>query len=132
MRTLVKSLLRYDKPLLLNISDPRELNDLRDVALEFPTHRFIILHMAGEYWPMAVALAAKHTNVSLETGGSVVDFDKLAEALAAMGGNRLLFGSGMPFVNPVYALGMIRDSAIPPVEKERILAKNARRTFNLE
>lgn len=132
MRMLVKSLLRYDRPLLLRISDPREINDLHDVAKEFPTQRFIILHMGGEHWPMALSLAAKITNVYLETGGMVADYDRLAEALEMVGGHRLLFGSGMPLINPVYALGMIRDSSIPAMEKDRVLSRNARKVFSLD
>ena len=132
MRALVKSLLRFDRPFMLRISDPREINDLHQVAAEFPTQRFIIQHMADEHWRMALALAAKITNVYLETGGMVADFDKLAEAVDMVGAHRLLFGSGMPLVNPVYALGMIRDSAIPPTEKERILARNAIKVFALD
>lgn len=131
MRTLVKALLRYDRPFLLHISDPREINDLGEVARDFPTQRFIILHMANHYWPMALALASKITNIYLETGGMVADYDKFAEALELVGGHRLLFGSGMPQVSPVYALGMIRDSAIPPIEKDRILSRNAKKVFNL-
>lgn len=132
MRALVKSLLRYDRPFLLHITDPREINDLQDVAREFATQRFIILHMAEEHWPMALALASKITNVYLETGGMVADYDKLAEALEIVGGHRLLFGSGMPLINPAYALGMVRDSAIPPMEKDRILSRNARKIFNID
>ncbi|HEX2951547.1 MAG TPA: amidohydrolase family protein [Armatimonadota bacterium] len=132
MRALVKSLLRYDGPFLLRITDPREINDLQELAKEFPTQRFIILHMGGEHWPMALALASKITNVYLETGGMVADYDKLAEAVELVGGHRLLFGSGMPLINPVYALGMIRDSSISAIEKERILARNARKVFNLD
>lgn len=132
MAALVKSLLRYDRPLLLQISDPREINDLHQVAKEYPTQRFIIVHMANEHWPMAVSLASKITNIYLETGGMVADFDKLAEAMEIIGGHRLLFGSGMPLINPVYALGMVRDSNIPAIEKERILSKNARKVFNLD
>lgn len=132
MRALVKALLRYDRPFLINISDPREINDLQDVAKEFPTQRFIILHMADEHWPMALSLAAKITNVYLEIGGMFSDFDKLAEAVEIVGGHRLLFGSGMPLINPAYALGMVRDSSIPAMEKERILARNAKKVFNLE
>ena len=80
---------------------------------------------------MALALAAKISNVYLETGGMVADYDKLAEAVDMLGAHRLLFGSGMPLVNPVYALGMIRDSAIPALEKDRILARNAMKVFSL-
>ncbi len=132
MRMLVKSLLRYDSPLLLRITDPREINDLQEVAREFPTQRFIILHMADEHWPMAVSLASKIMNVYLEVGGLVADFDKLAEAVQVVGAHRLLFGTGMPLINPAYALGMVRDSAITPMEKERILVRNAQKVFNLE
>lgn len=132
MRALVKSLLRYDRPLLLSITDPREINDLQDVAKEFGTQRFIILHMGDEHWPMALALASKITNVYLETGGMVADYDRLAEALEVVGGHRLLFGSGMPLINPVYALGMVRDSSIPATEKDRILSRNARKVFNID
>ncbi|MHB9026057.1 MAG: amidohydrolase family protein [Armatimonadota bacterium] len=132
MRALVKALLRYDKPLLLQIPDARSINDLQEVAKEFPSQRFVILHMAEENWPMAIALAAKHINVCLETGGAVADYDKLAEAVQYVGGHRIVFGSGMPLVNPAYALGMIRDSSIPALEKDRILSKNAYKVFNLD
>jgi predicted TIM-barrel fold metal-dependent hydrolase len=131
MRTLTKSLLRYDCPLYLRISDPREISDLHELAKEYPTQHFIILHMADEHWPMAVSLAAKIINVYLETGGMVADYDKLAEAVDLMGGYRLLFGAGMPLINPAYALGMIRDSSIPAMEKDRILSKNAKKVFKL-
>jgi predicted TIM-barrel fold metal-dependent hydrolase len=131
MRQLVKALLRYGQPLLLRIEDPREINDLRDLAREFPTQRFIILHMADAHWPMALTLAAEIVNVYLETGGMVADYDKLAEALDVVGGHRLLFGSGMPLINPVYALGMVRDSSIPPTEKDKILSRNAAKVFGL-
>lgn len=131
MRNLVRSLLRFGQPLLLRITDPREINDLRDLAKEYPTQRFIMLHMGGMHWPMALSLASEIVNIYLETGGMVADYDKLAEALDALGGHRLLFGSGMPLVNPVYAMGMIRDSAIPAIEKDRILGKNAVKVFNL-
>lgn len=132
MMTLTKSLLRYGRPLLLQITDPREINDLQDLAKEYPTQRFIILHMANEHWPMALSLAAKIANVYLEIGGMVAEFDKLAEAVEVVGGHRLLFGSGMPLINPVYALGMVRDSSISAVEKDRILSRNAKKVFNLD
>jgi predicted TIM-barrel fold metal-dependent hydrolase len=131
MRTLTKSLLRYDRPLYLRVSDPREINDLQELAKEYPTQSFIILHMADEHWTMAVSLAAKVVNIYLETGGMVADYDKLAEAVDLMGGYRLLFGAGMPLINPAYALGVIRDSSVPAMEKDRILSKNAKKVFKL-
>lgn len=132
MRKLVKALLRYDKPLMLRITDPREINDLHEIAQEFPTQRFIIQHMANQFWPMVVSLVEKSVNILLETGGMVADFDKFAEAVQVVGAHRLLFGTGMPMVNPVYALGMVRDSSISVLEKDRILARNAKKLFVLE
>lgn len=132
MRQLVKALLRYDKPLMLRISDPREINDLHETAKEFPTQKFIIQHMGGPYWPMMLTLAKESVNILLETGGMVADYDKFAEAVQILGAHRLLFGSGIPMVNPVYALGMIRDSTIEVTEKDRILSRNAKKLFMLE
>ncbi|OPZ86244.1 MAG: Amidohydrolase [bacterium ADurb.Bin429] len=131
MRTLTKALLRYDCPLYLRISDPREINDLQELAKEYPTQHFIVLHMADEHWQMAVSLASKTVNIYLETGGIVADYDKLAEAVELMGGYRLLFGAGMPLISPAYALGLIRDSATPAMEKDRILSRNAKKVFKL-
>jgi predicted TIM-barrel fold metal-dependent hydrolase len=132
MVTLTKALLRFGKPLLLRISDPREISDLGDLAKQFPTQQFVILHMGDRHWPMALTLAAKIVNVFLEVGGMVADYDKLAEALQVVGVHRLLFGTGMPLVSPAYALGMVRDSAIGAGEKDRILARNARQLFLTE
>ena len=115
-----------------SINDPREINDLQEMVKDFTTQKFIILQMAGEHWPMAIALAAKIPNVYLETGGMVTDYDKLAEAAQVVAAvHRLLFGSGMPLINPVYALGMVRDSAIPAMDKDRILSRNAKKLFNI-
>jgi predicted TIM-barrel fold metal-dependent hydrolase len=132
MVTLTKALLRYGRPLLLRISDPREINDLGELAKQFPTQQFVILHMGDRHWPIALTLAAKIVNVYLEVGGMVADYDKLAEALQVVGVHRLVFGTGMPLVSPAYALGMVRDSAIGAAEKDRILARNAKSLFPIE
>jgi predicted TIM-barrel fold metal-dependent hydrolase len=132
MVTITKALLRFGRPLALRISDPREINDLGELAKQFPTQQFVILHMAGQHWPIALTLAAKIVNVFLEVGGMVADYDKLAEALQVVGIHRLLFGSGMPLVSPAYALGMVRDSAIGANEKDRILSRNAKQLFLTE
>ena len=80
---------------------------------------------------MTLLVISQLLNVSLETGGMVADYDKIAEAEKLVGSNRLVFGSGMPLISPVYALGMLRDSSIPNLDKERILSKNAKKVFNL-
>jgi predicted TIM-barrel fold metal-dependent hydrolase len=43
----------------------------------------------------------------------------------------MVFGSGMPLISPVYAMGMIRDSSISASDKDRILDKNATKIFGL-
>jgi len=133
MIELVKSLLRYDAPLLIDIGDDvRRINDLQEVALMYPTQRFIILHMGRENWPMAILLAAKSTNIYLEIGGIVADSGKLSEAVNILGPHRLLFGSGMPYVNPSYTLGVVADSNITNMDKEKILFRNAKKIFLIE
>jgi hypothetical protein len=133
MVAIVKSLLRYGAPLVIDIgNDVRRISDLQEVALEFPTQRFIILHMARENWAMAIPLAARATNIHLEIGGIVADNGKLSEAVDTLGPHRIIFGSGMPLVNPAYTLGVVRDSNIANMDKEKILFRNAKKIFGLD
>jgi predicted TIM-barrel fold metal-dependent hydrolase len=131
MRNLVKSLLRYSGPLLLKINEPRQLNDLELLAKEFPSQKFMILHMADDMWQSALSMASQLLNITIEIGGANADNDKIAAGFAAVGANRMVFGSGMPLISPVYAMGIIRDSSISASDKDRILDKNAKKIFGL-
>lgn len=130
-REMLKALLRYDKPLLLHLREGSEPQDLLRLAQDHPTIQFLIASMGGEDWQPVVRMAKEAINVYLDCGGRVADRDKIKYAVDALGPNRILFGTKMPLVSPVFGVGMVRDSQISAGIKDRILYRNAQRLFGI-
>lgn len=128
---LVKALLRYDKPLMVQVRRESDLAHLSSLAKQFPSAPIIIGNMAGVHWQVAARLAHEHTNIILDCGGPVADRDKLAYAVEQAGPNRVLFGTDQPLVHPAFAVGAVRDAAIESAQKDAVLQRNARRVFGL-
>lgn len=129
---IIKSLLRYDKPLLVHATGDRSLRELEALARAYPSCIFILAHMGDEYWPEALRVSKRITNLMLEVGGTLPAADRIKQAVEMLGAHRLLFGTGTPLVHPVFAIGMVRDSGIPANDKDRILYRNALKLFKLQ
>ena len=130
-RELMKRMLRYDKPVLVEARTVQELEALGRVAAEYPTAKFVIADMAGACWQEAVHLAASRTNVIFQCGGAHAERDAVRYAMDQIGPHRVIFGSDAPLAHPVYALGMVRDAALDAGLKDRILQGNASRLFGI-
>jgi predicted TIM-barrel fold metal-dependent hydrolase len=128
---LVKAMLRYDKPLMVQVRAETDLARVDALAQQFPSAHIIIGNMAGPHWQVAASLAGTRTNIVLECGGPVADRDKIADAFAAAGPHRVVFGTDQPLVHPAFAVGAVRDAALDPSQKDAILQRNARRLFGL-
>lgn len=128
---LVKALLRYDKPLLVQVRGEQDLAALDALAAQFPSAAVILGNMAGEHWQAAVRLAHERTNIALECGGRVADRDKIAYAVEQLGAHRIIFGTDQPLVHPAFAIGAVRDAALESSQKDAVLQRNARRLFAL-
>lgn len=128
---LVKAMLRYDKPLLVQVRGEADLAGLDALAAQFPSCRMIIGNMAGPHWQIAARLARARTNLVLECGGPCADRDKIAYAMEQAGPNRVVFGTDQPLVHPVFSIGAVRDAALSPAQKDAILQGNAQRLFGL-
>jgi hypothetical protein len=76
------------------------------------------------------AAAQQAANISLEMSGSL-DRAKVPAAIEALGSHRLLFGSGLPALDPVAALGLLDDGDVRPNDRRRILVDNAEKVFGL-
>jgi predicted TIM-barrel fold metal-dependent hydrolase len=131
-RALIVGLLRYDRPLFLHLRGMSDIDPLQTLAKEYPTCPIVIAEMGREAWRQVVRVAEACTNVHLECGGVWAEQDKIKYAAEAVGGHRIVFGSNLPLVHPVYALGMVRDAGISPRDKDRILHQNARKLFRIE
>ena len=98
------------------------------LASKLPQHRFIMGHMGGTTesgWRAAIRESQGLPNVWLEICGSLLHYDRIAEAVDTLGPARIVFGSDMTLISPAFALGQVLDAAIPQSAKRMILRENA-------
>ena len=102
------------------------------LAKEYPETTFILIHSGGEIGPIVEAIdAAKQSeNIYLETSGSLT-FRTVERIVEALGSERLLFGSDMPFIDPAAQLGKVVYAPISEEAKLDILGRNAKRVFRI-
>jgi predicted TIM-barrel fold metal-dependent hydrolase len=131
-RALIVGLLRYDRPLFLHLRGEEDVEPLRTLAKEYPTCPMVVAEMGRGAWRHVVTVAEACTNVHLECGGVWAEQDKIRYAAEVVGGHRLVFGSNLPLVHPLYSLGMVRDAGVSAKDKDRILHQNARKIFRIE
>lgn len=128
---IMKALLRYDRPLLVHLRGSHDLGPLRELADRFKTAQIIVAEMGGSDWQEVVRIAMQSVNLFLDCGGSRAYADRIRSAAEAIGAHRLLFGSGLPLTSPIFGLGMVRDSELSAVDKDKILSQNAKKLLNL-
>ncbi len=121
---------RYQKPIFLNTPNAACAEVALQLAKSYSMHKFIFLGMGGADWRTGIAAAQQATNIFLETSGAL-DRAKLPAAIETVGSHRILFGSGMPNLDPVAMLGLLEDSNVSKADQRRILNDNAVKLFNL-
>ncbi len=122
---------RYQKPIFLRTPNAACVEVALHLAKTYSMHKFVFLGMGGADWRTAIASAQQSVNIFLETSG-VMDRAKVPAAVEAIGGHRVLFGSGFPHLDAAAALGLLEDSDLSALERRRILHDNAARLFNIE
>ena len=70
-------------------------------------------------------------NISLLTAAAAVERDVVAHAFAVLGDRRVLWASDWGRHHHAAALGMIKDSAISNLQKERFAYRNAKELLGL-
>ena len=122
---------RYQKPIFLNTPNALCVEAALGIAKVYTMHRFIFVGMGGADWRTGIAAAHQSVNIFLETSGPL-DRAKVPAAAEVIGSHRVLFGSGMPQLDPAAALGLLEDSDLSDLDKRRILFDNAAKLFNLD
>ncbi|MBI5831893.1 MAG: amidohydrolase family protein [Armatimonadetes bacterium] len=132
LRAILNAARRYGRPVLVETQSEADVRDTVLLAKEFHALKFVLLGMGGEHWESAIGACEQQLNTILEIGSLDADCDKVADAVAAVGPRRVMFGSHFPTLHPMYVLGMMRDAAIEDRDRERILFRNAVETFELD
>ena len=121
---------RYQKPVFVHTPNAACVAVALQFARTYSTHKFVFLGMGGADWRTGIAAAHQAVNIFLETSG-VMDRAKIAAAVEVVGPHRVMFGSGLPALDPAAALGLIKDASISQTEQRRLLYDNAFRLLNL-
>ena len=104
---------------VLGAPEPRQL-ELHDLV--------VLLRMGGEDWRMASVVAERTLNLYLEVSGSFSP-DKIQFAVERIGSHRIVYGSGLPYVDPAATIGLVQDAEISESDKRNIFENSARRLF---
>ena len=122
---------RYQKPVFLHTPNAACVEVGLHLAKTYNMHKFVFLGMGGADWRTGIAAAHQSVNIHLEMSGAL-DRAKLPAAIEAIGSHRILFGSGLPRLDPVASLGLVEDSGISAADQRRILGDNAVKMFGLD
>lgn len=101
-----------------------------DLARAFPDVDIIIGHIGHAMFADACYVAMKYPNTWIDT--SMNHGGQLRNAVAAVGPDRLLFGSDSPTSHPIACKGLIETLDLPREEKDKILGGNIRRLLGLD
>ena len=104
---------------------------LERLAAGYPDITFIEAHTAATYIPRvaesyAVVMAAR-SNIYLDMCLSRVYYGDLEQWVDAVGANRLLFGTDVPFNDNAHQIGRVTHAAISEADKRAILGGNMMR-----
>ncbi|MDQ3815350.1 MAG: amidohydrolase [Armatimonadota bacterium] len=123
---IVNALRRYSRPLLVTVTSPATLRAVIEAAREFHTLRFIVSPQNDQLMSDVIPAIKETLNLSFLPVAAYAERDVVAQAVATMGERRILWGSDWGRYHPAAAIGMIKDSAITPMQRERIGYRNAR------
>lgn len=121
---------RFQKPIYIHTPNGDCVEVALQLAKSYTMHRFVLLGMGGPDWRSAVGAAHQMTNIMLEISGPP-DLRKIPYALEVLGPQRMVFGSGMPAMDPAALIGLLDDLNLRPGDRKRILSDNADRLFGL-
>ncbi len=124
--TLLNALRRYGKPILLTCSSPATLAASIRVARDFHTLRFLLSPQSEALTSDAPPAMKEILNISLLPSAQWCERDVIAQAVAVLGERRVLWSSDWGRLHPAAAMGMLRDSSVGKLQRERIVMRNAR------
>lgn len=125
---LLNAYRRFVKPVFLHVLDMEALLAANEMAKAFTGMKFVLLSMGGDEWRMASVLAERTLNLVLEVSGSFSP-DKIKFAVEHIGSHRMVYGSGLPYVDPAAIIGLVADADISDLDKRNIFENSARRLF---
>jgi len=106
------------------------------VMSEVPDVILVMAHSGGlppalGDWHRAIDVARRHPNVYLDTASSAADLGFIEAAVAALGAERVIYGSDIPLLDPWTQLAKVTGAEISDEAKALILGGNMARLLRL-
>ena len=117
---------KHSLPVLIHTWSHADVNDLTKLAAEYRSASFIIAHMGGspDVLDHAIETLIAHDNVFGDTALSYAPHRGIEYIVRRAGAEKLLFGSDMPFYDPVFTLARVVCADIHESEIEKIVGGN--------
>jgi predicted TIM-barrel fold metal-dependent hydrolase len=131
MADLVAVLASYGRPLLIHTWGAADVRALGGLARRFLDLPIIVAHAGGDAWREAIEEAKRSPNLYLDFAISNVERGRIERAVAALGAERVVFGSDATLFDPLYMLSCFREADIDPQDRPLIMGGNALRLFGL-
>jgi predicted TIM-barrel fold metal-dependent hydrolase len=82
-------------------------------------------------WHKAIEAARQYPNILLDTSSSQSDMGYLEAIVDAVGAERVIFGTDMPFIDPFFGLAKVSGAKLTAGQKKLILGGNVRRLLDV-
>lgn len=126
---LVEAAAQAGWPVLVHTFSVATALQLRELARRFAGHPFIMAHMGGAQWRAAIPVVAEMANVYLDPCSSYPHAGKIEAAVAAVGPERVLFGSDASLFDPWFVRGVVESANLDAAVRRRIYRDNALAVF---
>lgn len=123
---LMKGLCEHRIPLLLGIDQMGGMERMAEFAMEYPENPIIALNMNYRYDRILFAAMGQTDNLYMETSG-FKSFFGIQEFVSRFGAERLVFGSGMPDMDPAASVSLITWSGLEKDQQALIAHGNLER-----
>lgn len=116
----------HSLPVLIHTWSHADVNDVSALAAAYKNASFIIAHMGGapDVLDHAIDTLIVHDNVFGDTALSYAPHRGVEYIVRRAGADKLVFGSDMPFYDPVFTLARVVCADIHESEIEKIVGEN--------
>jgi predicted TIM-barrel fold metal-dependent hydrolase len=132
MADLLALLEGHGKPLLIHTWGAGAVHALAALAQRYPQLPIVVAHAGGDAWREAIEAARQHTNLYLDFALSSPERERIERAIAALGADRVMFGSDATLFDPLYMLSCFAEADIAGNDRASVMGGNALRVFGLE
>lgn len=119
---------------ILAHSTPDECMGLSKVV---PQARLLMAHSGGcptamGDWHKAIEAARQYPNILLDTASSQSDMGYIEAMVAAVGAERVIFGTNMPLIDPFFGKAKVTGADLTDEQKKLVLGGNIQRLLGIK